>query len=207
MKKHFSQNGEDRIIEELLSPLPEYGNYIDVGANHPTQDNVTKYFYDKGWRGINIEPLKHLLRLYPDARPGDLTLGCVLGSKHWYETEAGTMELRREPTPNGGLSTLVESYAKPDWTITRVAMTTLREVCEIWGFEQYEFLKIDVEGWEHEVLQGADFTKHRPRVICIEAFEPLTQIPTHQEWEHILTDAGYQHVRSDIANRYYILPK
>jgi FkbM family methyltransferase len=200
---YYSQNGEDRIIEELLSPLPEFARYIDVGANHPTRDNVTKYFYDKGWRGVNVEPLRHQWVLLEKERPQDINLCKALASS----TLLSHLVLRQQPTHDGGLSTLVEEYAKPDWRFDVVETDTLANICDLYLLDRYAFLKIDVEGYEREVLEGADFARHRPEVICIEAFRPMTEIPTHHEWEHILLQAGYKCVRTDVANRYYMEAK
>src|SRR5260370_3332580 len=66
------------------------------------------------------------------------------------------------------------------------------------------FLKIDVEGHEAEVLDGMDFTRFRPWILVIEATEPNTRTPTHQKWDHLVRDAGYQFVFTDVLNRYYV---
>ena len=59
----YAQNGEDVMLTRALKHI-ERGFYIDVGANHPSDDSVTKAFYDRGWRGLNIEPLpEHIAQL------------------------------------------------------------------------------------------------------------------------------------------------
>src|SRR5487761_1447583 len=76
----YAQYDEDIILSSLLFDVNK-GFYVDVGANHSTHDSVTKYFYDKGWRGVNIEPLKSLsLKLNKD-RPKDINVACGVGDK------------------------------------------------------------------------------------------------------------------------------
>jgi hypothetical protein len=66
-----------------------------------------------------------------------------------------------------------------------------------------DFLKIDVEGAERAVIEGADWTRHRPRVLVVEATEPGSPKPTHEQWEPMLLDAGYRCALFDGLNRFY----
>jgi signal transduction histidine kinase len=70
--------------------------------------------------------------------------------------------------------------------------------------EVVDFLKIDVEGYEHEVIAGSDFATFRPRVLLIESTIPGTNILNHEKWEPILLEAGYIFTLFDGINRYYL---
>jgi hypothetical protein len=72
------------------------------------------------------------------------------------------------------------------------------------GDRTIDFLKVDVEGYERSVLEGADFAQFRPRIIVIEATEPGTQVPSHESWEHLVLDAAYRFVLFDGINRFYL---
>ena len=65
-------------------------------------------------------------------------------------------------------------------------------------------MKIDVEGYEKQVLLGADFKKYRPAVVVIEAVGPINGEPTHREWEYILAESNYEYVYTKGANRWYL---
>ncbi|MDQ4068315.1 MAG: FkbM family methyltransferase, partial [Actinomycetota bacterium] len=67
-----------------------------------------------------------------------------------------------------------------------------------------DFMSIDVEGHERQVLEGGDWKTWRPRVVVVEATEPNTPIPSHQQWEHVLVDAEYLFATFDGLNRYYV---
>ena len=80
----------------------------------------------------------------------------------------------------------------------------MARVCERYAPSTIDFLKIDVESYEREVLEGADWGRFRPRVVLIEATQPSTTIPCHEEWESLLLSADYLFVFFDGLNRYYV---
>ena len=69
----YAQNFEDVMLHRALRDVKK-GFYIDVGANDPVVDSVTKAFYDSGWRGINIEPVKEFYEKLQQDRPDDINL-------------------------------------------------------------------------------------------------------------------------------------
>lgn len=90
----YAQNFEDVLINRVFKHKAK-GFYIDVGALHPTIDSVTKAFYDIGWSGINIEPIKEYYELVQEERPRDINLNIALSniedklefSKYWDNQE------------------------------------------------------------------------------------------------------------------------
>src|SRR5262245_13271448 len=118
----YAQNREDLYLYALLGDGP--GFYVDVGANHPTHDSVTQFFYDRGWHGINIEPNSELLRQFEALRPGDINLNLGISDHD------GSMTLR-VITAAHGLSTfdagLMRSLEQAgyDFEDRQVEVTTL----------------------------------------------------------------------------------
>ena len=119
-----------------------------------------------------------------------------------------TLYLQRE---FHGLSTTVAEHARAaEKEVDRhseavtLPMTTLAALCEQHAPAKFEFLKVDVEGAEADVLRGADFSKHRPKIIVVEAIKPLSLAPAWDEWEPMLARHGYAYVWDDELNRYYV---
>ena len=180
------------------------GSYVDVGAGHPVYDNVSFAFYLAGWRGICVEPNPALAVLNRAVRPRD----------HLYEGLCGaapgeaTLYLQRE---FHGLSTTIAEHAgAAEREVGRRAeavtlpVATLAALCEQHAPGAIDFLKVDVEGAEADVLAGADFTRFRPKVIVVEAIKPFTLKPAWDEWEPRLATHGYASVWDDELNRYYV---
>ena len=61
------------------SPARATGTYVDVGGGHPVADNVSFWFYLKGWRGLIVEPQQALADIYAHVRPRDHTVSCLAG--------------------------------------------------------------------------------------------------------------------------------
>ena len=83
-------------------------------------------------------------------------------------------------------------------------MTTLEELCERHACRSIDFLKVDVEGAEEDVLRNGNWQKHRPKIVVVEALAPYTLAPAWQGWEPFLEKHGYRYVWFDSLNRYYL---
>ena len=191
------QEREDVILYHIFK---EEGDvfYIDIGSNDPLFGSVTKVLKDiKGANGINIEPQKHLWRQTCFERPDDINLNIGIGEKQ------KTAELFMQ----GGATTFVEKYKiSPKLKGEIVEIDTLTHVCEKYlePNREISFLKIDVEGYEKEVILGADLKRWRPKLILVESVNPVNSHDVHEEWEQLLFDNGYHYVCAYGVNRYYL---
>ncbi len=198
----YAQNFEDVMLWRALKHI-ECGFYIDVGANDPDAHSVTKAFYDRGWRGINIEPLSQWYEQLEEKRPRDINLQLAAGA------ERGEMAFYE--LADTGLSTSEKAiaerheielgYTKHERT---VPVETLNSICDRLHLAPIHFLKIDVEGAEKDVLAGIDFSLVRPWIILVESTLPGTQISSYADWDPLITAAGYDFVYFDGLNRFYV---
>jgi FkbM family methyltransferase len=197
----YAQNREDVLLQRVFRER-EHGFYVDVGAFDPSLGSLTKHFYDKGWRGINIEPGQVFERLRAE-RPGDINLNVAISD------QCGLVTFYEHP-PDPGTSTLVAvldpalAHCRAGRVARCVEATTLRQVLERFQPGEIDFLKIDVEGHERQVLLGNDWGRFRPRVLVIEATLPYSNTPCHERWEEVILQAGYFYAHFDGLNRYYV---
>ena len=164
-KISFSQTGLDLLLSNIFKNNKK-GFYIDIGCNHPVYNNNTFIFYQKGWRGVNIDLDKSSIDLFNIYRKRDLNIHAALSSsnntKKVYEFHA------KSP-----LNTLVEkvaNYQKAQVKNTyEIETQTLNQIINRNKLSQkINFLTIDVEGHELEVLKGFDFNSHQPDIIVVE---------------------------------------
>jgi len=199
----YAQNFEDVILWRALHDVTP-GFYIDIGANSPTIDSVTKAFYERGWRGINVEPNPDLHRQLVADRPEDINLDIAVAER------AGRRDMAF--AKNTGLSTLDDAR----WTeLADRGMPVDRRPVDVdtlaalWARHvppgrEVQFLKIDVEGFEGEVLAGANLATQRPWILIVEATRPETTEPSHGEWEELLIGHAYELGYADGINRFYV---
>jgi len=207
----YAQNGEDVILTRIFGSQ-KYGFYVDIGASHPKSLSVTKNFYDSGWRGVNVEPLKHNYELFIQERPRDTNLNLLISAE---ERDYIFFEVRSYPE----LSTLDEEHAKVlqaaghDVVSYTVPAITSSQLFERYISEDVDFLKIDVEGGEYEVVSSLDLNKYRPKILIIEATKPNSAFPgwenlksvyNHQQWEKLVLDSNYLFAHFDGLNRFYV---
>jgi FkbM family methyltransferase len=199
----YAQRFEDFHLWRCFDGQPQ-GFYVDIGGGHPVYDNVSFAFYLAGWRGIVAEPNPALAALSRAVRQRDHLHEGLCGA----QPGEATLYLQRE---FHGLSTTVAEHAETAAReIGRAAeavtlpMTTLAALCEQHAPASFEFLKVDVEGAEADVLRGADFSRFRPKVIIVEAIKPISLEPAWDEWEPLLGKHGYAYVWDDELNRYYV---
>jgi len=168
----FSQNFEDVMLARCFSGQSQ-GFYVDVGAQHEEVESVTKYFYEVGWSGVNIEPVREFADTFK-CRKRDITICCAAGAQEGVDKLAVSLHT--------GLSTLDKiNAAKADAMghieeTREIPIKKLNDILLELGHEKlsFEFLKIDVEGFELDVLEGIDLYRYRPEVILCEVTEPNT---------------------------------
>lgn len=197
----YAQNFEDVMLWRALNGIDK-GFYIDVGANDPIADSVTKAFYERGWRGINIEPLlSHWHDLERD-RPDDINLQCAVGEV------SGELELWETDTRGWATAAkdVITQYQKDGHTgvVHKIPVQTLTEICSRYVQGEIHFLKIDVEGYEYAAISGMDFSKFRPWILVIEAAKPSSLEDGSSEWEPIVLSSGYVCAYKDGLNCFYV---
>lgn len=199
----YAQNFEDVLLWRALKDVVN-GCYIDVGAQDPVADSVSKAFYDLGWRGVHVEPVPQYANLLRAQRPDEpifqVALGATVGVERLY------------CIPDTGLSTVIEAVAKRHAAENAFAVKelsvprmTLDQIFEsLPNQSPVHWLKIDVEGAEKAVLSGWNKKRHRPWIVVIEATLPGSTVENFADWETQLTRHEYAHVYSDGLNRFYL---
>lgn len=202
MELSYTQNLEDYHLS-LAFAGRKTGTYIDVGAGHPVADNVSFWFYERGWRGVVVEPQAELAGLYARLRPRD-TAVCGLVGRQNGEIDFHVVDRLH------GFSTAVEHVARQakqfgvSYSTVRKEVVTLAQLCAQHDLGEIDFLKIDVEGGEADVLHGGDWERYRPKVVLIEAVTPGSGEPAWAEWEPFLVAHGYRFALFDTLNRFYV---
>lgn len=200
---------EDEVLLSGLGEIPG-GFYIDVGAGDPFEDSMTRVLYDRGWRGVNIEPRLEAFQRLKQHRPRDVSLHGVAsevsGEVLFYEiglpggavSEFGRVDSTSSLVPAKAASAL--EHKRPVNPVLIRSYT----LDEIFGYRadfqtpaDVHFLKIDVEDAEPQVIAGWNSRLYRPWALCIEADDPHKH-----KWESRLT--GYNFVGTFAVNRYYV---
>jgi len=164
----FSQHGEDLWLDLVLGGKDK-GFYVDVGANHPRFNSNTRRFYLRGWTGINIEPTRQGHALFEQERPRDINLQAAIAPE---EGDTTLYTLSNDTT----LSTLDRATAHEmakrlglEVREGKVRTFPLAKVFrEYVGERTVDFMSVDAEGYDFEVLSTNDWSKYRPTFLLVE---------------------------------------
>lgn len=199
----YGQNSEDVVLRRALADV-DRGFYVEVGANDPTEMSISRAFYDAGWRGIAIEPVRDLAERFRRERPRDQVVQAAATAT---DVDAVTLHVFE----GTGLSTLVDNISEAhrtsgfEETPAQVPGRTLDGIfAEADTPEDIHFMVVDTEGTEADVLAGLDLTRWRPWILVVEATRPRTSIPSHEVWEPALLEAGYEFCLFDGLSRFYV---
>jgi len=203
----YAQNGEDVILRRIFGDR-QSGFYIDIGASHPENLSVTKYFYDLGWHGINVDPIRKSMELFFKDRPRDVNLNVAISS------ENGSCDFY-EVTDYPELSTFSSGQVDAKHSVISypVKMITGNTLFSEYVTQPVDFMKIDVEGAEYDVISSINFQLYRPKVLVIEATIPDAKFPgwsnfnsifSYESWDNILLENKYIFAYFDGLNRFYV---
>ncbi|MBV8585406.1 MAG: FkbM family methyltransferase, partial [Verrucomicrobia bacterium] len=197
----YAQNYEDVILWRALGDVKR-GFYVDVGAGDPVLDSVTLAFYERGWSGLNIEPLPELHQKLQAARPRDTNLqlgaaqqpGCR-PMHHFNDTGLSTLnyEIAEHCTESG--------RGRTDFVVPVLPLAT---IFADQALETVHFLKVAAKGAEQDVLSGMDLRRWRPWIVLVEPTQPNRIPGTRHSWERLITEREYFCAYFDGLNYFYV---
>ena len=203
----YSQEGEDMVLSRLFGDKKS-GTFVDIGAHHPFRFSNTYFFYKKGWRGINVDPLPNSKELFDKHRPEDTNL-CIGVSS--IESQLNYF-MFNEPALNTFSET--EAHLKNGlhdgkyYIIDKIKIQTKKLstiLDEYLSSKEIDFLSIDVEGLDMEVLESNDWERYRPKVILVEELRNnITTIIENSNIYHFLKNKGYSLYYRTFNTSFYV---
>jgi FkbM family methyltransferase len=191
--RSYSQQGEDIILRWLFDGV-EKGFYVDVGAHHPVLYSNTYFFYRLGWQGINIDATPGSMDLFRSIRPRDTNLEFAISNAKkeltLYIFEQGALNTFSEELATARAKERPNSLVCCKRVVTRSLAEVLREHCP--GGCPIEFLNVDVEGFDLDVLESNDWGRFAPRaVLCEDLLVQDMDLVAHSAVGSFLRARGY----------------
>ena len=192
IRHSYSQEGEDMVLRKIFKNQKK-GFYVDIGAHHPKRFSNTNLLYKKGWKGINIDATPGSMKLFNQLRPRDTNLELGVGVKeamlNYY--------IFNEPALNSFSKELSElrNNEQSEIFIKQVIKVNVKPLYKVLdnylNGHKIDFLNIDVEGMDLDVLNSNDWSKYRPKFIIAEILksslfdidkEPIFQLMKKQNY-------------------------
>tara|TARA_B100000287_G_C20506844_1_gene731432 strand:+ start:138 stop:737 length:600 start_codon:yes stop_codon:yes gene_type:complete len=159
-------DGEDLEVKKYFNNKKK-GFYVDVGAYHPIHRNNTMLLHEMGWEGINIDISDFSIKLFDHLRPDDTNLNIAVSKTNGYVEMFYQKKLSQILTIKKKIADNVfQGKIKSKKILSKTLNEVLRE--SKYSKKKIDFLDIDVEGADLEVLESLDFSKYSPELICVE---------------------------------------
>ena len=155
---HYAEFAEDVMVNRILKKIKK-GFYVDIGAYHPYKGSLTYNLYNRKWNGMNLDISKSSIDLFNIARPNDININCAIsefnGETYYYENSPINQQNSLIPQDDNQKKIKIQSYK-------------LSEILKMQNINSVDYINIDTEGNELEVLMGIDFSKINPILFTIE---------------------------------------
>lgn len=186
----FSQEGEDLLLWSVFSRQP-LGFYVDVGAHHPWRFSNTFRFYQRGWHGINIDAMPGSMELFRKVRPRDVNLEIGITG----DGRRINFDIYNEPALNTASGPREDVKGKPYKVVQTVVIPT-RTLASVLSEHvppstSVDFLTIDVEGLELEILRSNDWERCRPKAVLAETLRMTAEEAWQSPVGRFLNDHDY----------------
>ena len=179
---HFAEFAEDVMVSRIFKNLKK-GFYVDVGAYHPFKGSLTFNLYNKGWKGMNLDLSKTSIDLFNIARPKDININAAIsdfnGDTFYYEN-----------SPINQQNSLFNEGR--DQKKIKIKSYELSKLLNFKQIDKVDFINIDTEGNELNVLKGIDFNKYKPVLITIEDNSFDLENKNKKEKISFLNEKGYK---------------
>ena len=161
--------GEDLIIEDLTKNIKN-GFYVDAGCYHPLHLSNTYLLYKRSWNGINIDISEFSIKLFNYLRPNDVNINSAVSNTEkeisfYYQKKLSQLSTIKKEISNERMQGNIKEK--------KIKSFKLNSILNQSKFKnrQIDFLNIDVEGADFEVLKSLDFNIYEPKIICIEIMD------------------------------------
>ena len=178
---HFAEFAEDVMVNRLFKNHHK-GIYLDIGAYHPYKGSLTYMLFKKGWSGMNIDLSKTSIDLFNIARPKDLNICCAISNK----TEK---KVYFENSPINQQNSLIRQNSRQKEI--EIDSYSLDDLLTKKNFQNPDYLNIDTEGNEMDILKGINFKKINPKLITIEENNFLQIFKVNNEKVKFLNERNY----------------
>ncbi|MEJ0001579.1 MAG: FkbM family methyltransferase [bacterium] len=200
----YSQSGEDLLLDSFLSHKRK-GFYVDVGAYDPVYLSNTYKFYKRGWRGIQIEPNPKRIAWFKKRRPGTINLNVGIGEKStskFFIFDADALS-----TFSAEEAAKAKSFGHEVLDTITVDILPLKEVFDAYAKDTViDFMSVDTEGYDLEVLKTNDWTQYRPQFIVLETVEYDRNKYGKKEnavYDKFMSEINYEKVADTYINTIY----
>jgi FkbM family methyltransferase len=202
----YSQEGEDMVLARILGELNvTKGFFVDIGAHHPVRFSNTYYFYRRGWRGINVDALPGTKKLFRRMRSHDITIECGVGSSEgvleyflFNEPALNTFSEQEARRKEGGRYRIVDTRQIPVVTLKQILDEHLPNGTQI------DFMTIDAEGFDHEIISSNDWDCYRPSIVLVELLNTALQNLENHPTAQILNRYGYRAIAKTFNTYFFI---
>jgi len=154
----------DKKLDDLFQQK-DNGFFIELGANDGlTQSNTAMLEFMRGWKGILIEPSPSAYELCKVNRPGSITLNYACVSNEYTDKSV-------KGDFNGKIMSSVDGLRLQSEKTIDVAAITLESILDKYAaYKNINFLSLDTEGYELNILKGLNLDKYRPQYMLIEIY-------------------------------------
>lgn len=202
VRESFSQEGEDLLLRRIFENK-KYGFYIDIGAHHPQRFSNTYIFYQKGWRGINIEPNPEMHELFLKIRRKDINIRTGVSEKPdqlkyymFHEAALNTFDGRLAHEYQNNAYKIKEEIIVGVCRLDDLLSSVMAPGINI------DFMSIDAEGYDLSVLKSNNWELFRPKILLIEILG-CTLANVHMTEEHIFIESQDYELVSKTVNTFF----
>lgn len=188
----WSQEGEDLLLHRIFGHL-KLGTYVDVGAHHPKRFSNTYFFYRRGWAGINIDAAPGSMQRFKKCRPRDVCLEVGIG----LERCRRQYYIFNEPALNGFSAelSLARDEENSPYFIEKVVDVDVVPLTDVLGSylggKKIDFLSVDAEGLDLEVLMSNNWNRYRPKIVLAEVLGYAVAQPEASQVVQFMEAQGY----------------
>jgi FkbM family methyltransferase len=200
----YSQEGEDILLGRIFGEKVK-GFFVDIGAHHPRRFSNTFLFYERGWRGLNIEPSPTGIAALNRWRPRDINVPVGIGPatnelEYYIFNDAALNTFDKQLMQQREALTGYRVIAKMKVRVERLDAVLRRHLPHN---QQIDFMSVDTEGFDLSVLQSNDWSEFRPTVVLAEALDFVLEAAGTHPVHQFMQNAGYELMAKTVNTLFY----